>query len=256
MNNNQKFLYNHRKYILEYLYNCIIYIDLHFELIKDDYLRELGITDIKNLDENVKNRLCKGLYDYELPRETKDKLKNLCNIIDNYLRLNREHGELPDDIKEHITSNVEFFYKIYYEKWLEKIRSMVLDQMQGSSPNVFRINDLKYVINLPSPTNFEKEDRKKMISDIENRFISRDKNFEEWQEDQYIRLLFGQQQQRQRQLNIGLRNNGNYGSSIPRTRGGKRSINYKVQRTRHLLRRKSATKRLRRRRSNRRTARK
>lgn len=254
MNNNQKILYSHRKYILEYLHNCIIYIDLHFELIKDDYLRELGITDIKNLDENVKKRLCKGLYDYELPRETRDKLKNLCNIIDKYLRLKREHGELPDDIKEHITSNVEFFYKIYYEKWLEKIRSMVLDQMQGSSPNVFLINDLEYVIKLQSPIEFDKE-YLEMISNIENRFISRDKNFEERQEDQYKTLLIGQQQ-RQRQINKGLRNIGNYDSSIPRTRGGKRSINYKVQRTRHLLRRKSATKLLRRRRSNRSTARK
>jgi hypothetical protein len=247
MNNNKNILYSHRKYILEYLYNCIIYIELHFDLIKDVYLRELGIIDIKNLDENVKNRLCRDLYTYELSRETKDNLKTLCDRMNKYLGLKREHGELPDDIKEHITSNVEFFYKIYYEKWLEKIRSMVLNPNQGSSSNVFQINDLKYVINLPSRTNFEKEDRKKMISDIENRFISRDNYFEERQEDQYITLLFGQQQQRQRQINKGLRNIGNYDSLLRRIWGGKRSINYKVQRTRHLLRRKSGTKRLRRR---------
>lgn len=264
MNDIQKFFYNRRKVILLDLYHRISYIDLHFKLIKDVYLRELGITDIKNLDENVKKHLCKPLSD--LPKEKQFKLKSLCNTMNQYLSLKQTYGELPDDIKEHIASNVEFFYQIFSENWLEIIRSIVLDPMQGSTPQVFPINYLNSVFSLKSPIVDDTDDGK-MIADIEKRFITSlqsinlsrpDENLQDWRVNELMGLIQQRpRQQQQSQINVRLQrpNIRDHRRDI----GGKRSINYKVQRTRRPSR-KSGTKRLSRlrRRSNRhsRTARK
>lgn len=257
MNDIQKFFYNCRTVILLGLYRRISYIDLHFKLIKDVYLHDLGITDIKNLDKNVEKHLRIPLYNFDLPNEKRLKLQDLCRTVNKYLSFKQTYGELPDDIKEHIASNVEFFYQIFSEKWLEIIRSIVLDPMQGSTPQVFPIDYLKSVFSLKSPI-VDDTDNGKMIADIEKRFINSlqsinlsrpDENLQDRRGSELMGLrsqfnLRLQIQQRPRQQrNI---------RGLGRT-GGKRSINYKVQRTRRPSR-KSATKRLsRRRRSNRRS---
>lgn len=113
MNKTQTNLYSQRGKTLSILQECISYIDLHFELIKDDYLRELDFTDINNLNEGVKYRLCKSLYDYNLQKQKEklNKLTNLCREMNKYLDYKRLYGPLPVDIKEHIASNVEFFIR-------------------------------------------------------------------------------------------------------------------------------------------------
>jgi hypothetical protein len=267
MNNIQKIFYKHRNKILLVLNQYISYIGSHFKLIKDDYLRELGITDINNLNEDVKNRLCISLYSDELQKQKQTekfiKLDNICDEMNVYLRYKRAYGPLPVDIKEHIASNVEFFYQIFSEYWLQLISSIVLDQKQDSPPQVFPIHHLIYALSVRSPI-VNNTDNGKMIADIEQRFITSlrsinisppDENLQERRFNELIGLIQQPQQQLKPRPKLDMFSGPGRGSLV----GGKRSINYKVQRTtrRPLRRKSSATKRLRRhRRPRRRTARK
>ena len=235
----------YRKYILQYLFNYKQYIIIHFNLIQDENLlmiaKTVGITDIKNVNDTYKlGSITKELYDFEVLKVRRDQLKDFTIKIDDYLQLKRKYGELPDDIKQDIASNYEFFYKKYYEQWIEKLEEFVKTQKQkqmtdSTAVPAFPIADLEYVIKEKSPVYFDVdfEDQKQMIAKIENNLLKDDK-FKEWLDAKYPNSRPSQQ-------------NGSGPAA-----DGKRSVNYKIQHTtRRPLRRKSGTKRLRRRRSNR-----
>lgn len=136
----------------------------------------------------------------------------------------------------------------------------------GPSPLVFPIDDLKYVFSLPPQIVDNNRDNRKMIADIEQRFIESlqsidishpDEILQEWRVNESMRV----KQQPQQPLYKSILKSRTSERLPPRgpSVGGKRSINSKrTKRVRRPLRRKSsATKRLRRRRrSNRRTTRK
>jgi hypothetical protein len=232
--------------VLVYLYNYIQYIIEHFKIIQKDFkikingryvdfwpiANKYNITDIDALPitdfqrtYKFKDRTITQLkYDYgSITQNELEELKGMVNHIDYYLQKKRDYNALPHDIKPKIEDNEELFYNIYLEQWKIKLLGFV-----KNNPRVNPNGYLDSVIREKCKRlNFESHT--KMIANIEKKFLE-DTEFQQW-----LDTIWSQ-------------------NGAGPAAGGKRSINYKVQRTtRRPLRRKSATKRFRRRRSNRRS---